>query len=252
MEYRIKLILKIYYMLGNKSLQKSPAGFTLVELLVTLGLVSLLGLLLVGVYVQTSGAQRRIMSRHGAVGSLQYGLEVLAQYIRTSEIDYSFYRQVDGSRTIPQPTTALAVITPDGRRAVYQMIDNALVAVIDGVSYRLTDPTSGKIENISFLIDPATDPFIDEQCTNNADCAPNPALGCSINNVTQQSFGFCRCATATDCRSGVCDTTAGLCGAPDSQPQVTVIMTVTVPTTGTDQQQQVVIQTTVTSRIYKR
>ena len=227
-------------MLGDKNKRE---GFTLVEILVVLGLFTLLGVLIINVFLLSLQAQRQASARQEAVSSIRFVLETMAQEIRTSEIAYP----LDPSNQVLRLRSG----------AQYSLNTDKIILNVDGQIAALNDANEVTVIELHFFVDPPSDPFSEERCNTSADCFLPTSHNCTINDLTlQKEFkaGFCRCTTDSDCHPNVgnCNLDAGLCLPFDRQPRVTIVLAFQpVGQTGPEST-PVYMQTTVSSRIYKR
>lgn len=236
---------------------KKGEGFTLIEILVVLGLFTLLSLLIINVFLLSLNAQRKASARQEAVSSLRFVMETMAQEIRTSEINYN--AGIDdrilnlrfGDKGTQYSLVGGQIKLRNGK--IVDAISSWQVSVLNDVSEIV-------VTELHFFVDPPNDPFAEERCNidgpiaSGGDCTSG---SCTINDTTpgkEFKAGFCWCSTFVDCSSivGNCNTDVGLCLPFDRQPRVTIVMAFQpVSNTGPDTT-PIYMQTTISSRIYKR
>lgn len=203
---------------------RRAAGFTLLELVLTLGIFTIMALVIIDVFMSSGNEERRSATRSQAVGTSRSALELIVHDIRLSTVDYNFYATrgialVNGAAV--SPVSELVLLKPDKSQVFYRCKvhgDTSAISNVDspcpGVGGELQRSLNGAILNwetltvedadiktLKFYITPPTDPFA---------------------------------AGATDLR----------------QPSITVVLT----TQGTGQVEKRVttmLQTTATSRIYE-
>lgn len=231
-------------------------GFTLVEILVVLGIFAILGTLIVDVFILALQAQRQTSFRQKTLSNLRYVMEVMTKQIRTSEIDYDYY---DGVIS-PQETT-LALIDQSGKKIRYWLSGEGIKLSIDqgGIAEEsfLTNSEEIKAVRLYFYINPLTNPFSEEKCNQNngpTGCLP-ASDGCTINDAEDIYLsGFCKCDPIADskCRTNYCDPNDKLCLPFNQQPKVTILLGFESQAQKIEEQKRIYLQTTVTSRVYKR
>jgi len=248
------------------------------EILVVLAIFSLLDLVIVDVYLLAIRAQRQTSFRQKTLSNIRYTMEVIAQQVRTSEVDYTHSYDEDGDSGIAGPEKSLALKDPDGNKIVYRFnnLTKEIQVESGGQIYPLTNSNELEVVGLDFYINPPRDPFLEERCNRNSGldnpfvcqdsaikCSicpdePQDCTLCSVNpddlNCVQEDLaqGFCECDSDDDCRTGYCDSDEGLCLPANQQPRVTVALAFTSKGIKAEQQKTVFLQTTVSSRVYRR
>ena len=230
---------------------RNGAGFTILELVVVLAIFSILGLVIINVYLLSLRAQRQASYAQQTVSAARTILETIAQQVRTSEIDYSAY-----GGTIAGPQVNLALIK-NTQALSYLLVNGQIEATLDGQSVPLTRTELFSVDELTFYINPPTDPFDEERCNDGNVLIGEPSgcqLGvtCTVNDSTNILTGFCICSSDSDCQTGICDPDEGLCVPVDQQPSVTMVLGVTSVGVLPEDRQTIFLQTTVVSRIYRR
>ena len=230
-------------------------GFTLIEILVVLGIFTVLGVLIVNVFLLSLRSQRQASYRQETLANLRFVMETMAQNIRTSEIDYSF----------PYDPQVLNLRLGSGRVS-YGL--NSLGEIIlttetstGSQSALLTTADDVVVFEMNFFIDPPQDPFTEERCNVDAHCSVNSS-GCTINDpdadIKDFRAGFCICDASTECNlTSNCAANEGpagqgLCLPFDRQPRVTISLGFNAAGPRASEQPSLYLQTTVSSRVYKR
>lgn len=240
-------------MLG-KSKRQPPRGFTLMEIMIAVSLFVILIIVLINIYLLALKAQRQTAARQQALSNVRNVMETLARQVRTSEIDYAYAYAGDIDPGISGSEKELALVDPDGSHIAYYVLDNQLVADTNGVKYALTSAEDITIVNLNFYIAPSTDPFKEEHC-NKALPGLNDCLvptSCTVDDLKADKSGFCGCLSDNDCASKFCDPQAHLCLPQNVQPRVTIILDFQANKVKVEDRKTVFLQTTVSSRVYKR
>lgn len=255
--------------------RRRARGFTLLEILVVLGLFSLLGVVIINVYLMALSAQRQTSYRQKTLSNIRYIIETIARQVRTSEIDYNYY--IDNDKyPLAYPNSELALFNQAGKSFVYRFDETRgeLQLETDSQIYLLNNTSEVKIEKLYFYISPVYNPFREERCNRNigtTGCSASSVSvgGCTIDTIDEpiNEFGylsgFCQCDSADDCNTGFCDLDAikesqpsdldlGLCLPPNEQPRLTIVLGFRSQGVGVEEKKAIFLQTTVSSRIYKR
>src|SRR3989338_2511873 len=219
----------MFYMIGNSKLisklRHRQTGFSLMEIIVVLGIFSLLLVVVVNIYLIALKTQRQTSLRQETLSQLRYVAETMVRNIRASEIDYTYSFNQDGDDGIYGSEKELALIDEGGRNIIYFYDQGEIRISIDGQISALTDLDQVKILKFYFFIQPAKNPFLEEQC--NDALLPTGCLvtaSCTIDDVELGWTGFCQCINNSQCGSGFCDLESNLCLPPNFQPRVTIIL----------------------------
>lgn len=241
-------------------------GFTVIEMLVVLGLFALLGVVIVNVYLLALSAQRQTAARQQVTSSIRYAVESIARQIRVGEIDYKpgtdDYKLAyldDQDPGIQGSEEELHLKDANGNMYGYFVDGGVLKFSYNGATASdLTNPAEVKVVDLLFYIDPSTDPFVEERCNDAL-----PLTGCYLNspvppvctvndNGTTERLGFCGCSDDSQCASQHCDATEGICLPFDNQPRVTMVIGFESTAIRDIEIKRVYLQTTVSSRTYRR
>ena len=112
------------------------AGFTLIELIVAIGLFSLVMLLSSGAYLMMLGVNRQAQGIATGIDSLSFALESMTRDIRTG----SSY-DCGGLGDCPNGATTFSFKDKDGVSVSYSLSGSALMRTIGGTQNTLTDPS---------------------------------------------------------------------------------------------------------------
>ena len=239
--------MKIQFMIGN-NFKLDKKGFTLMEVLVVLGIFSIMGVLIIDVFLLALQSQRQVSARQKTLANLRYVIENMARQIRTSEIDYASY----AGGVIEQPTTKLVLIDQEGKMVTYELVDGEIQLKVENESAPVTNLTDVRVEKLSFYINPPTDPFYSERCNGpqgGNGCLNN--LKCTINDGTDP-VGFCICSFDSDCATKNCDDQENFCLPFNQQPLVTIVLGFKAVGLRPAEEKEIYLQTTASSRVYKR
>lgn len=246
---------------------KGGGGFSLIEILVVLGIFSVLAIVIVNVFLLALRSQRQASFRQETVANLRYVTETMVRQIRNSEIDFGSPGDgkydndilLDGGKAgIVGSESELYLVDQENNTLAYYLQGGELKIQINGQVASLTDLNDIQVIKLLFFISPVADPFSEERC--NQDSGPTgcsiPSVdvgGCTINDPTGFPVGFCRCDTSDDClKTQYCDSTQNLCLPFNQQPRVTIVLGFRSTGTRVEEQKTVYLQTTVSGRVYKR
>lgn len=231
---------------------KNGAGFTLIEILVVLGLFSILSVVIINVFLLSLRSQRQASFRQKTLASLRYTLETIARQVRTSEVNYDSFTYTGDDRS-------LYLIDQLGSSFIFSLTEvepglNEVGVSINGQTSFLTDSTEVNVVSLSFLVTPIVNPFIEERCnqdTGLTGCSGG-STGCTINDPGNAFLaGFCGCNTANDCgKTQNCF--EGLCLPINQHPRVTIVLGFESISKKIAEQKLIYLQTTASSRVYKR
>lgn len=251
-------------MIGNKKNQ----GFTLLEIVVVLAIFSVLMLIAADVFMMALSSQRQTALRQETFSQMRYLTEMIARQIRASEIDFTPVDPddesnplnnyaLDGDSGIDGYETQLSLIDQEGSRISYFVQTGKLKMSLNyAAPVDLTDAQKFKVVKLWFYIDPPTSPFSDERCS--AFLEPNgcrPTIECSVDSGIFPS-GFCVCSNNGDCATKNCAYQSDLddyaCRPFNRQPRVTMVLVFESASVKELEQKRIHMQTTVSSRVYKR
>lgn len=117
--------------------RKSGKGYTLIELMIAIGLFSIIMMLASGAYLMMIGLNRQAQSISTGIDNLSFALESMTRNIRTGS-DYSCGASggdcVDGD-------TSFSFKNQKGETVVYKLSGTALQQVVEGTQSLLTEPS---------------------------------------------------------------------------------------------------------------
>ena len=91
------------------NLKKNKLGFTLVEVVVALGIFSIATTYAISIFVQSNQVQKRTANIQRILSDARYALEVMAREVRMGHIDYDYagYDTQEGVLNLEQSVLAL-------------------------------------------------------------------------------------------------------------------------------------------------
>ncbi|MDD5040081.1 MAG: prepilin-type N-terminal cleavage/methylation domain-containing protein [Patescibacteria group bacterium] len=231
---------------------KGSAGFTLIEMIISLSIFVMVGLLVINVYVIINASQRRTVAQQKLQSDTRYLFEAMAQEVRLGKIDYSFYSgtpaAIDLHPAAATDNCILALTDQVGRSVFFRRTGDACdgsgvqyceevnlgdCALIGGTGWANITPANVQVQALRFSITPSADPFstvAERSCDDDSDCASGyDSYRCDVAGDT-------RCEYYTD--------------GDNFQPKVRIVFSAVstdekIPVAG----RTISMQTTVSSRI---
>ena len=166
-------------MIGDKIRNKRRAGFTLVEMLITMTVFTTMMVSLSDIYMQNFRYGQQIVARAKLQADARTALEDIARAVRVSDINYmsTIY---GGTGTLPaMPVTELDLVNPKTGDTANIRLDSTDancyndakslpcldVSTNGGANWSLLSPQGVKIDSLKFFITPNQDPFSFNQAT---------------------------------------------------------------------------------------
>lgn len=121
--------MRLRRLLYKKIFAREEKGFTLVEILMVLGIFSTALLMVVNIFVTSTRLQQRTLTAQRLSADARFTLETMARAIRSGTVDYDFYHartpyvstEYEMKITDPSyPLHVLSVIDPDGNRTIFR------------------------------------------------------------------------------------------------------------------------------------
>lgn len=116
--------------------KRGRPGFTLIEILLAMGIFSTTLLIVINIFVSSSRLQQRAVVGQRMTGDARYTIETMARAVRSGIVDYNFYADPlpvdlspydlpDSARDIGdsgRPHHILATIDQDGNRTIFRRV----------------------------------------------------------------------------------------------------------------------------------
>jgi prepilin-type N-terminal cleavage/methylation domain-containing protein len=253
--------------------KKNPAGYSLIEILVVVGIFSTLSLVTTNIFLLSLQSQRQTSARQLALSELRFVTDSLTRQIRVSEIDYQedlaaadrYFRDTDSG--IAGAEKELHLIDASGDKYGYYLTGTSggqLMLNHNNVEYPLNDTRYLKVIRLQLYINPPTNPFnisLDRCNGNNNPTGCVSGATCSVSNNSGNYEGFCGCQKPVQlppvpdpnlCASNNCDPASLKCLPFNFQPRVTIVLGFQTISNKPQEQKTIYFQTTASSRIYKR
>ena len=211
--------------------KKNNQGFTLLELLITVGIFSMTVLMVSGIYVAFSKNQTRAKAAQTLLNNSQYTLEIISREIKNNEIfDYD---PNNSGGLCGAVSCCNYYIGPDYESCILlQKPDGQMVAFVADLR-----PDQQKV----FYVVPPGASYT-ESPWESVEEAYTKLLAPELNDVVLESLDFYFSPS----------TNPFVVGGPNLQPKVTINMNTVYDTEQIIAQVSYRLQTTISSRIYKR
>lgn len=122
-------------------------GYTLIELIIAVGLFALIMTLASGAYFVMIGINRQTQSITAGINDLSFALETMTRGIRTGA-DYS----CSGSGDCPNGGSSFSFMNANGAQVSYSLSSSAIWATVNGVSSPLTDASAVTMTSLTFYV----------------------------------------------------------------------------------------------------
>lgn len=143
--------------------KRKRSGFTLIETLVSITIISFILLAAAGIYTFSIGLQKKSQELASLEQEANYVLNLMSKDIRASMVDYSY---PDYDPEIPFPTSVLALKNYFTNQEIVYFLDNKkIMKKIDENDAQPLTSNEIETENLQFYILPTTDPFINSSGT---------------------------------------------------------------------------------------
>lgn len=228
-----------------------------------------LTVVLTDIFMMILKSQSQTSIREKTLTDLRFAMETMARQIRTTEIDYQTQLSLssryilDSDDGIVDWESEIHLLDYDGKEISYYLDaigGGILKSEVDGQVSQLSDPAYYTVTKLSFYIDPPTSPFIEERC--NDGLTPNGCLAgvsCSLDDQSGKN-GYCLCQNLSGspdnskCATANCASVSGsyYCLPHNTQPRVTIVLGFESKGTKASERKTIYLQTTASSRVYKR
>ncbi len=125
-------------------------GYTLLELIVAVGIFSLVMLAATGAYIALINVDRQARAVNDVVTNLSFAVDTMGREIRTGT-DYKCGNLSGASANCSTPRSSFGFVDSSGRTVLYSQEGGQIIATIDGVTSPLTDPRI-TVETLSFYV----------------------------------------------------------------------------------------------------
>jgi|SRR3989344_1411832 len=141
-------------------------GFTLVEVVVALGVFAIASTASLGIFVRSNQVQKRTANAQRQISDARYALEVMAREVRMGQVDYNysgydsplpFLQNVLAVRDVDDQPVRFRRFEVETGRYVIQVCGLATCGVNDWLDIT---PEDLSIERLDFYISPSQDPFV--------------------------------------------------------------------------------------------
>lgn len=262
---------------GHSARQNAEAGFTLMEIILVLGIFSTTLLLVVNIFVGSAKLQQRTIVAQRLTADARYTLETMARSVRSGAIDYQFYNgespYLDEALSLDTPTDPLhilATIDQDGNRTIFRR-KSSLVSDPWGLGPNLADTIEVCLESSQCVL--SSGDYINsskDACNSDSDCTDENEfcqLSCRFpdawNDITPEGVRLTGgnlhsdepnglkfvISPAEDPNALVSDGSAYL---SDEQPTVTIMLMTKGVGTELQELKSTFLQTSVVSRLFRR
>lgn len=157
-------------MTGARAFAKNARGFTLMEMLVALGLFSMVMATGMDIYLLAGRAQRKVFTLERLQSDARYAMEAMAREVRTGSIDFAYY--AGRGTPLALPDSELALVASDNSRLRFHRSTTAdqgycadaasvpclLVTADNGTPAAIT-PRGVSVTSLGFYVAPSLDPF---------------------------------------------------------------------------------------------
>ncbi len=166
------------------------AGFTLMEVLVSLAIFSTISVAVTDIFLISTRAERRIGSEEELSGTARSAMERVVRTVRTGALDYGQMTVTPGV-----PLAALRVLDAAGTSYGFSASSDVglcgasptpcLLITEAGVSAPLT-PAGITVSDLKFFVTPAADPFVFDPATGSyaADAQPTVTVVLALTRPT--------------------------------------------------------------------
>ncbi len=196
-----------------KNRHSKQKGFTLIEMLIAMSIFVMIVIIVVNVYIVITNSQRKTIATQRVLDDVRYLLDAVAQNVRLSTIDYSFYesKTIDLHPLITDDDYVLALVNQAQQLVLFRRSSGAPGAndgLGDKVQYCMEEtpgicdladesvwtnitPASVQITDLRFIITPSANPFETATAVN---CTGDSAKA----NECATVYGY-SCPDAVDC-----------------------------------------------------
>lgn len=198
----------------NKKLSKEQSGFTLMEMVVVLAIFTLSSMVIADIFITLINVQRKIIVQQKVLSEARYAMDIISRGIRTGTISYSDYSLM---QTPHEEELFLKDI--DDNKTFFKLCDTTAATPC-------TESCPGDVEKCLMM-------SIDE--------------GLNWESITSKNI------EVQDLRFYIRPTDDPFDdGAPNIQPRVTVLLNIKNNDATSNYQSEIILQSSVSTRIYNR
>ena len=166
-------------MTGVKKIVK---GFTILEMVVTMGIFAVASVYSMSAYVKSNSGQRKIVNISKGTTDARYAMETMVREIRTGKIDYTKYHDL-GIAINEQPNHDLIVRDSDNNLVWFSISENNgkneikvcyTETACDNGEWNVVTPSNIDITTFNIYIWPKVDPFNWSDSINNFEANQQP------------------------------------------------------------------------------
>lgn len=143
----------------TKKQNNQPSGFTLLELVVGMGIFVLVLTSIIGIFQQVIRVERKAVNAQNAQENVRYVMEVISKEIRTAERSFGDCADVLVGDIFAVADGALYMQNQYGECVAYWLDNNRLKIARDGEEYYVTGDET-VIEYLNFIITTAAQPAV--------------------------------------------------------------------------------------------
>lgn len=136
-------------MMQAKFYKQNKKGFTLIELIVGMGIFSMVMLSVTGIFQQVVNVQRKAIGAHNVQESLRYVLEMMSKEIRTAERNFDTCVDIPSGQIYNVDNGTLYLKNQYNECVAYFLENNRLKIARDGVTLFVT-PDEVFIDYLNF------------------------------------------------------------------------------------------------------
>lgn len=170
-------------------------GFSLMELLVVLGIFSTVVTAATDIFIMSNRSQRKIFALERTQADARFTMETMAREIRTGALDYDYY---GATLEEPGPVDELALVDSTGKKIRFHKSSDTglcadavslpcLVVSLDGGGSAAITPKGVRVFDAAFYLLPKSDPteFNTDTGTYAADIQPHVTIVLIMESVVQ-------------------------------------------------------------------
>ena len=160
-------------MTGVKGTPQGIAGFTLMEMLVVMGIFAVVLTAASDIFLASNRAQRKTLSMELVQSDARYAMEAIVREVRSGTIDYSWYA-ANAPLSGNGLSSALAIVDGQGDRILFYHslaaeecghADSCIMVSLNGGIAQPITPKGVSVRRASFYVRPTADPYAFDHLT---------------------------------------------------------------------------------------